>query len=89
MNKTLMIIVAASVVVIIGMTLIPMMSSSLETTEDSSENLQKNTACNVQIREATRSDDYSIINNECIDYIEDPSIQDQAEEEAIDGAIFE
>lgn len=82
MNKSLTIIIAALVFVIVLLTLIPLMTSSLQQTVDQRDQLQDDTACEVQTREAERADDPSMVTEGCLDYIDDPNFQSDAEEEA-------
>lgn len=79
MNKSLTVILAASVLVVMTVTLITMVTSGLSDTGDSSDQLQDNTACSVQAREAERADNPEMVEDDCLDYIEDPVFQSDAE----------
>lgn len=79
MDKILTIIIGASVLLVAVVVLTSSLTGSLRDTTDAKNSLQKNTKCEVQAREAKNADDPSIVESECLDYIEDSEFRAEAE----------
>ena len=84
MDKTLTIIVAATVFLVMTLSAISLMTSSVNSTDESKDQFQNSTTCLVQTREAQRSDTPSMVEDRCLDYIDDTSFRTEAETAEVD-----
>lgn len=84
MDKTLTIVIAATIFVVMTLSVISMMTGSVNSTQDSKDQLQNSTTCNVQTREAERADAPSMVDDKCLDYIDDASFKTEAETAEVD-----
>jgi len=87
MDKTLGIIIAAMIFVILGMVIVPTLLSSLTDGISSSQETADNTKCQVQAREAEEANDASIVDQECLDYIDESELQNDAETSIVESII--
>jgi hypothetical protein len=79
MNKPLALIVAASVLGILTMTLLFTTTQRLGSTSQTTDQVAENTQCQVQVREAKRASDPQMVEDKCIEYIDDSSFKTEAE----------
>ncbi|WP_414837707.1 hypothetical protein ACK3SF_05555 [Candidatus Nanosalina sp. VS9-1] len=79
MEKTLVLVIASAVITMTALIIIPSFTETLENTGETKDQLQKNTACEVQTREAQRSDNPSMVEDRCLDYIDDAGFKAEAE----------
>jgi hypothetical protein len=83
MNKTLALIIVASILSILTMTLLFVTTDTLGNTSNASKQAASSTKCQVQIREAKRADDPSMVEDNCIDYIDDSSFETDVENSVV------
>jgi hypothetical protein len=86
MNKSLGLIVAASILSIIVFTLLLATTQSLGDTSETTDQVAENTKCQVQVREARRANDPQMVEDQCLSYAEG-SFKTEAENAAVYSII--
>jgi len=84
LDKTLTIVMGATVLLVMTVSVISIMTGGVNTTDESQEQFQNSTTCLVQTREAERSDTPSMVEDRCLDYIDDASFKTEAETAEVD-----
>lgn|GEM_PF-1865711 len=84
MNKTLTIIVGATILVVMTLSVISMMTGGVNSTQESKDQFQNSTTCTIQAREAQDADSPSMVEDRCLDYIDDASFRSEAETAEVD-----
>jgi len=87
MDKTLGIIIAAMILVILGMVILPTLVGSLTDGVGSAKETADDTKCEFQAREAEQANDASIVDQECLDYVDESELQNEAETSIVESII--
>lgn len=87
MDKTLAIIIAAMIFAILGAIILPTLIGSVTDGVGSAESTADNTKCQVQAREAEQANDASIVDQECLDYVDESELQNEAETSIVESII--
>lgn len=83
MNKSLAIISVASVLTILTITLTSITTDGLAGTYQATNQEAEQTQCEVQVREAKRISDPQMVEDKCIEYIDDSSFKTEVENAAV------
>lgn len=87
MNKTIAIILAAMIFTILGIIILPTFMGSVTDGVKATQTTADNTKCEVQAREAEQANDASIVDQECLDYIDESELQNDAETTIVESII--